>query len=407
MSINRVVLAGVFSFPHGDAAGARIRDLALGFKKNLHHVKIVSAFINNDEFAEVVLEGTKQIEGVEINYASILPLNKVKATSNFFDRLISRFHYLKLNKQLAARIVKELNGEEDELLFLYGRSYLFLNAVLKKIKRHQLKTKVVFDVVEPPRITTSKLEYLFHPFVIDSVLAFKLLLKEFHACTFISQKLKEQFGGQVQKAVIVPSFIYKKEQNFNKEIRKPEQGALKLGYLGALINKDYPSLMFQLCEELFEANINFELTLIGRFRSFAEGRNWEQKFKNSKFAHSIKFVSNPTEEEKQKVLERIDFLLMLREPSLLQEYTFPTRAPELLSYSKVLIVNGFGDFKLYFKDQQNAIIIGTETVKKDVKKIAKYCEPHSYECLVKNSQQLLQNEFNAIIQSKKISDLFA
>lgn len=404
MKINRVVLGGVFTFPHGDAAGARIRDLALGFKECIGNVKVVSAFINNNENVNN-LSGTINFEEVGINYDSIINANSIKNSSNFFDRLSARFLFIKLNKQLSKKIVENLNGTEGELLFLYGRSYLFLNAVLKRIKNKNFKTKVLFDVVEPPKITHSVFEYISHPFIIDSVLAYTFLLKKFNACTFISQKLFKVYGKQVSKSAIIPSATYKKNSPQLLQTSTKSQ-VIQLGYLGALLNKDYPSLMYNLCEELFLANIKFQFTILGRFKNFSEGRSWEQKFTTAKFASQINFISNPSEEEKIQVLNKIDFLLLLREPSLLQEYTFPTRVPELLSLQKVLIVNDFGDFSLYFKNKINSIVIHEETLKKDVYGILNCTEISTYNKVVQSAQNLLVTDFNATVHATKILKLF-
>ena len=126
MKINRVVLAGLFSFPFGDAAGSRIKNLALGFKDHVNDVTVISTFYDNNS-PIYRQEGVENIMGVDISFFSILPLSHINATSNIKDRIFNRITLLRLNGLLADKIVNNLYGDETELLFLYGRSFLFLN----------------------------------------------------------------------------------------------------------------------------------------------------------------------------------------------------------------------------------------------------------------------------------------
>jgi hypothetical protein len=400
MPINRVILSGIFSFPYGDAPGSRILNLALGFKKNIEDVNILSAYFhdNSQNFSS---EGVKTIKGLDISYKCIEPIGE--ASSKLSVRINERIKFFSTISKLVEKIIDELRGDEQEILFLYGRSYLFLKSLLKKIKERNYKTKLIFDVVEPPRSETSLLEYAFHPFLLDSVFVFTKLLPKFDACSFISYKLKEDFGQKVLKHTIVPSVIYK---TTHPEIKYLDNTTIKIGYLGALYNKDYPELMYQLCEALFLKKQPFEFYIIGRFQNFKEGKAWEQKFLNSPFNSHLRFYNDPDEFTKWEVLENLDFITLFRKPELLQAYTFPTRVAELLGLGKVLLINHYGDFTKYFTDYENVLVFDKKTIKEEVIKINQVYNQDDYIRIAKQSLSILDNALNPVVLSNKLLALF-
>jgi hypothetical protein len=400
--INRVILAGIFSFPSGEAAASRIRNLAQGFKELVDDTTVISMY-QKEESSVFTGKGEYLFENKSISYVSHTQF--IKETSNILERTNNRFNFFFNHRLLARKIVASLKGDESEMLFLYGRSYMFLSFLLKLIKQKGYKTKLVFDVVEPPRSKQSKLEYLMHPFVWDSALVFYKLLKKFDACTFISTKLQMDFGGQLKNHVIIPSVVYSKKltPNLTKSLN---QKFVRIGYLGALLSKDFPEIMMKFCIELNQTGYDFRITIIGRFNSFIEGRTWKQTICDSSFKEKVEFYSNPSDLEKEKILDSIDFLFMFRKPEMLQAYTFPTRVVELLSKDKLIIVNNFGDFNLYFKHKINAWVVSDSSELSIENDLSFFMNQVNYNNTVNESKKMLKDEFNATVNAYKILKIF-
>jgi glycosyltransferase involved in cell wall biosynthesis len=399
MSINRVVLAGVYSFPEGQAASSRILNLTRGFMDHLEDVQVISAYYEEDE-KEFHRKGTYEFHNKVIPYRSIAPF--LFTGTRIIERIKIRLTYYKQIQDLVDVIIEELRGDEDEMIFLYGRSYSFLSLLLKKIKNKRYKTKIIFDIVEPPAAKTSFLEYIKHPFLWESTLVFKKLLSKFDACTFITYKLHEKFGSKTNKQVIVPSILYhtekSKDVSFNQDI-------ITIGYLGALIGKDYPELLYAFCMDLHNKKKTFKLVIIGRFRKFAEGRTWEKVFLNSPFKDSIELHFNPNEKTKASLIKSVNFIVLFRKPEPLQAFTFPTRVVEALGFGKVPIMNDFGDLTKYFVDGENSILFSSKIEELNSKKIIKVHNIDIYSRLLTNGLDLLKNDFSASIQAKKILNL--
>ena len=400
MSINRVIVAGVFSFPEGQAASSRILNLTRGFMDHIEDLQIISAYHSEDE-KEFQSKGTYKFHDKEIPFMVIAP--HVFEGNNANKRIKNRLSYYPLIRSLVDNIVEELKGDENEMVFLYGRSYSFLKLLLKKIKKLNYKSKIVFDVVEPPMIKKSFLEYIKHPFLWESTLVFRKLLPMFDACTFITYKIHEKYGNQDNKFAIIPSVLYqtqkKQEVSFNEDV-------ITIGYLGALIEKDYPELLYELCMELHKKKKIFKLLIIGRYRRFSEGREWEKIFLNSPFKNSIELYFDPNEKTKIKLLDSVNFITLFRKPEPLQAYTFPTRIVEVLGFGKVLIMNNFGDLSKYFKDGENCFLFSSNIEELNSDKLIKANNNESYTKLASNGELLLQNDFSASIKAKKILNLF-
>ncbi len=399
MKIKRIVFSGTFSFPYGDAPGERIKNLAKGFTEYLNAISVVSLYgmpIDGN-----FKSGKIQVDSKQIQYRTILDSTKQKFTSNRFLRMYYRIKYLIALPSLIKETLDNLTGDENEILFLYGRSYLFLNGILQGIKKRKFKTKTIFDVVEPPRLQGGMLEFIKHPFILDSYIAFKCLIAKFDLITFISFGLKNQYEHQVKQYIILPSLSFKANSD-SKQVEYRNHKILRIAYLGSLFEKDYPELMFELCQKLYTANVPFEFNLIGRYRQVYVGRKWLNNFENSDFKKCLKFVESPSDEEKVKALRESDFICLFRKPEKLQELTFPTRVTEILSLNKVLFLNTFGDFQFYFEDQKNAVVINDANDSTLIDRIQSAMSEGNYNKILQGGKVLMNEEFDATYNAKKI-----
>jgi len=399
--IKSVIIAGIFSYPDGVAASSRMRNLALGFAQNGVAVKVICLYQGSD-----ITKHEAQVDlfkGYEIPYYAITQFSK--ETSNIFVRILNRIKFYSSINNLVKSITYSASGTSDELIFLYGRSYTFLSKIIKCKNKLDLKSKLVFDIVEPPRTKVSKIEYLFHPFVWESSLIFKFnFFRNFDACTFISYSLKEAYVNQVRQAIIVPSILHLSPV---EEPNKMDGVSLNIGYVGALLEKDFPGLLYKVGEQLELAGKNFELSILGRFENFAVGRAWKKKFDNSIFSSKIKYYSNPSDVEIKSILEQINFIVLFRKPEFLQQFTFPTRVVEMLAENKLIIINSFGDFKKYFKNGYNSICIEENEVSKIDSIITDFLQVNKYNEVLSNSLKLFNNEFNPKINAGKILKAFS
>ncbi len=383
MNIKKVVFAGVFSFPEGMAASSRIRNLVHGMLEAVQDVQVVSMYgSEGDTFKP-------QVESSSFSHIAIMSMPRPKASK--IAILLNRLDMYSKLSALIDTVIEQLNGSEQEVLFLYGRSYIFLSLLLRKLKQKGYKTKTVFDVVEPHRSTSSLIEYLKHPFLMDSTLVFQCTLNQFTACTYITTALMERYAKNKTASYILPGVIVKRTNTSPNEL--PE-GILRMGYLGALIGKDYPELLFKCCQELTVKNIDWTLSIIGRFELFSEGRKWKEKFTNEFTQSQIAFFDNPSDHKKDELLEKVDFVTMFRKPESLQEFTFPTRSVEVMAQGRVIISNTFGEFCHYLKESKASVLIDDTDVSNSIGDWLNSLNSKQYNQMFYSSQKLLDTHFN-------------
>lgn len=361
--IKKVFIVGTFSFPSGQAASARMAQLALGFSDHVESVKVLSVFGQGVHTRPKHWNTLKNEKEVPYYYNSSYDFQG----SSTLLRLKNRLVQFVSQKSILEELDKQLSGQNDELIFAYGRSYHFMNGLLKKKRKCGWNAKLVFDIVEPPHEQESFLAYLKHPFALDSKWALnERIIGGFDGCTFITKSLFNRFQDFCQSGIIVPSMMYPSastpvlDQNQKNSTKKDDE--IHIGYLGSLLKKDHPKLLLDLGTHLNSLGIPLKIHIVGRFDMFEEGRMWKNKFLKSSISEKIVFHSNPSDVERDRLLANFDYLAMFRYPDQLQRDTFPTRVVELLKANKPLLLNIFGDLGLYFEHRQNCIEVDPDNL---------------------------------------------
>jgi glycosyltransferase involved in cell wall biosynthesis len=216
--------------------------------------------------------------------------------------------------------------------------------------------------------------------------------------------LQEKYNKEVKYEMLLPSikfgdFVFDSNKICDKE-------TMRIAYLGSLLEKDYPELLYLFVDGIYNKGIKFNLTLMGRFKNVSEGQIWYEKFKSSPFSDFITYIHNPSELEKSNAISAVDFLVVFRKPEPLQEYTFPTRITEMLSYGKVVVVNNFGDFKLYFQDKENCIMVDPNEIEGSIQSIIECRKGDSYQSISNGGTRLLNGPFNAKSKAKELLQIF-
>ncbi len=393
MRIRTVYIFGTFSFPMGEAASARLRELALGFLDHVEQVKVICPFSNSDGRSWMSYnEQGKRIEYYSASASRYIGTSKVK-------RLKSRISQIRNLKHLLGVLEENLINDGSEVIYLYGRSYQYLNALLNRKDSNNLNVRTIIDIVEPPHFSDNLFSYVKHPFSIDSHLSFRpAVLKRIDLGVFISNKLKMEYEECFKKSILVPSVTSCSNIELKSEV---DVEVIRFGYLGSLIQKDHPQLMFDFFNKLFKNQQEFRFYIIGRSSLFEEGRKWRSIFSKSPFGSSIFFIDNPNDQELKDSFDSLNVILLLRYPDETQLRTFPTRIVEILKAQKPVILNLFGDLGIYFTHGENCLAI-EENGFLGIEEFRMLRNSNYRNRLAANGMLLLKDTFNATIQARRI-----
>lgn len=398
MNISKITIVGTFSFPEGEAASARILDMCKGLlsREDILEVSVISIFGFGNRKVQVI-----NYEGKAVKFQSFTEY--IFAGSNTIGRLKSRMNHFLGQSFLIKELRKQLSGDSSELVILYGRSYLMLNKVFKLIRKENWKTKLAYDIVESPQAIPGLGYFLKHPFSLDAQLCYRpSILNRFDLVLFISKSLEEKYRSFCKKSMLMPSI-----KDFNEGTQIPQRidfdlnKTVKIGYLGSLIRKDNPELLFKLAEHLDQIGVDFKLVIVGRSRFFEEGKKWISAFENATFSHRVIFKHNPSDEERNETLKQLDFLTLFRYPDQLQKDTFPTRIVELLKFNRPIILNRFGDLAYYFDHKLNCFELQPDNLP-TWKEWTSWMEVSTAQQVVNGGRDLLRTNFNAAIKMSQL-----
>ena len=361
---------GGFIYPDGEAASERIKSIKYAFEQNGYNVIVYSTYSYYDS------------SNKQANHHFLSSINITSKKSLMF-----KFKHFYMSFLLAKKIKGSIKN--DDIIFFYGRSYLYLKFLFLRLKKLKINPKIIIDIVEPPHTSETISAYFFHPFAIDSRLMFrKKILEQCDIAFFISKSLKNKYSKFFNKHFIVPSIINvcsKKNIQINTILDN-----INISYVGSLIQKDNPKKLINFIQGLISYRDDVNINIIGRSLYNTNSKMFREKLKNIQSKTNIKFYDNPSNDTLDLLMKKSHYICLFRDENSLQKDTFPTRLVQILNSNSVLITNLFGDIKYYFQDGLNCI---------------NYCEESfNYELLFDNnfykkvnleSRKILDKQFNA------------
>jgi glycosyltransferase involved in cell wall biosynthesis len=412
--MEHIVITGIFSFPTGEAASSRVRNFALAFKQNSYQPYIFST--------------TGRHSGPRINHKGFTlyrtdddllykPLFvPPKNESGFITRLTTSFIYPIVMIFLGLKAARFAKKNHSKIIFVYGRSYILATSLFWFRELFYKEAKIITDITEPPYdyqrnlfIDPFRWQNLFRASIriklLDSLLFFRNL-HFFDLVIFISLGLENSFSDKIKNKIVIPSILYTNNRRLEEKKTVSFSEIPKLLYLGAFFDKDDPEKMFALLSSLKDTLEEYEIWLAGKFMN-KESEYWISKY-TTFFGRHLKVFDSPDDQQLREIISNSSFMICMRQESILQQFTFPTRVVECLAHEKPIISNAFGDISLYFVNDQNAILIISELCSDEFyfqSILKKYSERKKYDFIIENSQKLLLTTFSADYNVKRILEI--
>lgn len=346
MSKRLIVIAGVFSYPTGMAASARMRNLAQGFIENGCRVKIL-ATINSEENDHLVGE-YKIHEGVEYTYCT-LPRSESESKWQKVKRHLSPY------KNMVNIFKKIIEVEKVDIVFLYGESYFLLNPLIRLAKKNHIVS--MLDIVEHYEAMTPMSRIVKDPILLDLYFGFKIIPQRVDVACCITYGLLERFQKDCKATYLLPGV----EAQETEPIYGVENGKTYIIlYVGPLLDRDHPVKIIEIANLINERGISAKIRIIGRYNNYEVGRSWADKIRRVG-GNIIEFLGEVSDEEVHQAKENADSFLLPRKNEIQEIYAFPTRLIEYLKCGKMVIISDVGDVSYYLTHLRSAFIISEDT----------------------------------------------
>lgn len=172
----------------------------------------------------------------------------------------------------------------------------------------------------------------------------------------VAEKLQKSF-------IRIPALADTEEPDWPPPVRC-EGHPFLLSYIGALAERDVPRAMLQAISDVArEGLVDIRLQIIGGIPNQSATKDLMRRVKANKLLRDrVLLLGSFPREALHNVCMPTHAYLFLREQTRDVNACFPTRLPEQLLSRRPMIASAVGDFPLYLRHRQNALLIspGTE-----------------------------------------------
>ncbi|WP_335921479.1 glycosyltransferase [Shewanella chilikensis] len=331
-------------FPHGNAGGVRILNMALSLKEINFDAKVFSI---GDE---IILDGQviNQFQGVEFYNT---PVN-------------SRFKLFSIIKQyflsgllLSRALNRELkNVSDNDVVIIYTTNLFFALSCYFGLKRFKTKW---WDVVEWFAFERFKFAYVNPKFWLYNLL-FNNLYSKGSGVISISSYIRQHFELKNVKTVLYPSVCNFFDNPKMIPLSLNSSRHLELIYSGNPGHKERLDLMLRAVVEANNLNnprrIRLSFTGVSRKQVLAELCNKLSLKEAEVLLTNVNFYSWLEYDELIEVYRKKHFLFFLRDASHENLCNFPTKLGEMMALGVVPLTNKIGDYGEYL-DNSNSVLV--------------------------------------------------
>lgn len=352
-----VVIGGYFAFPYGGASAARMRNLALGLAENGANVHVIAMAPELQGYnepragelsGECSFEHTAPFDRISVKDSSRMRTAgaRLRWFLSFYGSIVPTLRIL------GQRIAK---GRCD-LFIGYGRNAALLVPLFALCKRRQIRTVLdVTEIHEQFSGTRSRLSPLYW----DMRIGLTRLPQSSDVLTAITWGIKHRYElVGIRRTLVIPSI--EGWDGLSPVPRNESTGPFNLVYVGALLPRDAPELLFETLRILRSRKVAVRLEIIGRYdRGLGRGMA-ELCRADPVLRECVDLVGNVDDKTLASRLRNADGLILLRRDTPAESHSFPTRLVEYLRQGRPVCVSDVGDISRYLRHAQDAMLVSPD-----------------------------------------------
>ena len=355
-----VVMVGPWWFPHGSAASARMRNLALGLVEGGARAHVLSTAPRPQVPGEPMAAAVASYEGV--THECVAPLSATALGWRDPERTVPHLRRRPLDRArwfagvyastpFACRRLRELIARgRCDLVFACDRSALRLLPLARVCR--VLGVPSVLDVTEVSEQLTERRSPIYWDFAVGT----RASPWAFDGHTLITTALLALYRARgCERMLLMPALEAWPGQNPPPPTGRAE---FRLAYVGALQPRDAPELLFEALRMLGPASPAVALDVIGQY----DGTERGERFRSLCAADAglrprVRFLGALGDEALRNHLRDVDGLILTRRDARAEVVSFPTRLVEHLRCGRPVFVSDVGDVPLYLRDGQDAVLL--------------------------------------------------
>jgi glycosyltransferase involved in cell wall biosynthesis len=374
-------------YPNGGAATNRHLAYSKGLTELGHDV-------------EFILLEKQQWEGNE------LQINKIKFTcinvveKNNLSKLKKAILHLK-NINEVINLLNERNKEKNisALILLDTRISILLPLIWRGKK---LGLKIFHERTEYPFVVSGKT--FFQKINLNIYLRF--VVKRFDGLFVINHALKKYFSALTNSKIIIVNMIVDPSR-FDQLTDKSDNSKTIITYCGTLDNdKDGVPILIKSFALTADKFTSATLRIIGSLSNNITKQRMKSLVHALEIEDKVEFTGSIDREKMPMLLKNSDILALARPNNKQAEGGFPTKLGEYLATGKPVVVTDVGEIGLFLKDQVNAYIAEPDSPEKFSEKLCEALADENKHRIGLEGQKLVYNEFNYLIQAKRLEELF-
>lgn len=348
--MRKVIIAGNFDFPTGNAAGKRVLGLGYIFRSLGYSVYYVGCL--KQRSTKDILETKSSYEGFEY-YC----FNGNRDFKTIIDYKTAACEF--------ERVTKTIGINDSDIVVLYGSPTIscWMKLVIRYLKKK--KIKVLFDCVDWIERTGEKniikniIKYL------DINYRLRVLVKRCDGVICISTFLQDYYKRKRCTTIVIPPVGKMYISDF-KECHHP----IKLFYAGGIskgrpvnwsIEKDRLDLTISILFMLYKTNDNFVFDVYGITEDeYISAKPDHRMWIENELADVIHFHGRTSNEIVCEKLREADVMILNREITKVTTSGFPSKVAESLNNGIPVITNDTSDVSDYIINDKNGWVLSFE-----------------------------------------------
>ncbi len=387
-----IVIIGNFFFPTGSAPAARVRNLAEGFVANGRDVHVIATKSLEDcDYSENVVYKSPRFS---VQFSGSLP----RVNTGIWEKLKFIFLFYRNCFRQQRDFFEYARKSKPTLVVCYGRNYFNFNRIFNFCKRNSIPVSI--DIVEYHSFSWRT--HLFSPLLLDQYLSQGILVKRADFFIGITTELLRIYSTFNSNNILIPGVeIWQDAPRISASEIKPQK--IVLTYVGSLIERDNPQMLFNIIRGLALKGVKLELNLVGNYDSNSTGKLWRRRFfLDELIGTCIFFRGRVSDSELRNILRESDGLILTRRADYSEICAFPTRLVEYLKTARPVFVSQIGDIPKYLRHRIDAILL-TEDVNYNISQFMDvFSEPGLGDRVGMNGYEAGKRYFNVISSVKKL-----